>query len=330
MPSSPESGARPRFSAPSTLVVMPEECQSIPITAPNDWNQKGWAKPPQQLVAAVFMDDRLGDHRTQPGHAIAKPFGHAAAMERKVGAAGAVRHQWSTGRWDRRYGVGPVRDRGLAGEERQLRGDARRRFVEVRDGDAKQPNALGGGQERADELDARLSQPIMPRDRRGEGAASGGLAEVGELHLDGHGPAESLFLLAPGPDIIRHRLHARLDFRWLGQVSFEGGLGAGRFSRTVGDDRTVILAIRDAEIPCGRFAEMLLQESERLRSQVRTRLDAETLHLRGCHRPDAVELRDRQRRDEGRTLFGCDHILPVRLVIAGRQFGEELVIGDTR
>ena len=24
-----------------TLVVMPDECQSIPITAPNDWNQNG-------------------------------------------------------------------------------------------------------------------------------------------------------------------------------------------------------------------------------------------------------------------------------------------------
>ena len=29
-------GLRPRLSAPSTLVVMPEECQSIPISAPND------------------------------------------------------------------------------------------------------------------------------------------------------------------------------------------------------------------------------------------------------------------------------------------------------
>ena len=38
------SGVRPRFSAPITLVVMPEECQSIPMTAPNDWNQKGWAR----------------------------------------------------------------------------------------------------------------------------------------------------------------------------------------------------------------------------------------------------------------------------------------------
>ncbi len=39
MPSSLESGFSPRFRAPITLVVMPDECQSIPMTAPNDWNQ---------------------------------------------------------------------------------------------------------------------------------------------------------------------------------------------------------------------------------------------------------------------------------------------------
>jgi hypothetical protein len=27
-----------------TLVVIPEECQSIPVTAPKDWNQNGWAR----------------------------------------------------------------------------------------------------------------------------------------------------------------------------------------------------------------------------------------------------------------------------------------------
>ena len=43
-PSSPDSGSRPRFSAPITLVVMPEECQSMPMTAPNDWNQNGCAR----------------------------------------------------------------------------------------------------------------------------------------------------------------------------------------------------------------------------------------------------------------------------------------------
>ena len=30
------------MSAPITLVVIPDECQSIPITAPNDWNQNGF------------------------------------------------------------------------------------------------------------------------------------------------------------------------------------------------------------------------------------------------------------------------------------------------
>jgi hypothetical protein len=33
-PSSFCSGVSPRLSAPMTLVVMPEECQSIPMTAP--------------------------------------------------------------------------------------------------------------------------------------------------------------------------------------------------------------------------------------------------------------------------------------------------------
>ena len=44
IPSSWRNGASPRLSAPITLVVMPEECQSIPITAPNDWNQNGCAR----------------------------------------------------------------------------------------------------------------------------------------------------------------------------------------------------------------------------------------------------------------------------------------------
>jgi hypothetical protein len=50
---------------------MPDECQSIPITAPNAWNQKGVRQPAQQLVAAIFENDRLGDHSAEPGHPIA-------------------------------------------------------------------------------------------------------------------------------------------------------------------------------------------------------------------------------------------------------------------
>jgi hypothetical protein len=65
---------------------MPEECQSIPITAPNDWNQNGCAAA-QELVAAVMMHDRLVI--TAPSASCARqPWRHAAAMERQIGAAG--------------------------------------------------------------------------------------------------------------------------------------------------------------------------------------------------------------------------------------------------
>src|SRR5581483_5979504 len=40
-PSSENRVLRPRFNAPMTDVVIPEECQSMPITAPYAWNQKG-------------------------------------------------------------------------------------------------------------------------------------------------------------------------------------------------------------------------------------------------------------------------------------------------
>ena len=50
-------------------------------------------QPAQQLVTAIFENDRFGDHRAQPGHAIAQPFRHAATVQRQVGTAGATRHQ---------------------------------------------------------------------------------------------------------------------------------------------------------------------------------------------------------------------------------------------
>ena len=86
-----------------TLVVIPDECQSMPITAPNDWNQNGMRQPPQQLVAAVVVDDRLGDDRAEPRHALAEPARHAPAVKRKVGAAGSSSHR-SPARRCRRIG----------------------------------------------------------------------------------------------------------------------------------------------------------------------------------------------------------------------------------
>ena len=153
--------------------------------------------------------------------------------------------------------------------------------------------------------------------------------EVGELHLHRHGPAEGSRLLAPGPHIGSHGLDAGFDFLRRGQVAFEGGFGARGFSLAIGDDRPIILAVRDAEIPGGRFAEMLLQKGKRLRSQIRARSNAESLHLCRGGRSDAMELGNRQRRDEVRPHFRGDDKLPIRLALAGRQLGEELVVGDT-
>ena len=66
MPSLRDKGVRPRFNAPMTLVVIPEECQSIPITAPNDWNQNGCAnrrsissRPYSRTIASVITAPSL-------------------------------------------------------------------------------------------------------------------------------------------------------------------------------------------------------------------------------------------------------------------------------
>jgi hypothetical protein len=78
--------ARPRFSAPITLVVMPEECQSIPITAPKD------CQAPEPLVAAIMVDDRLADQRSETRHSIGQPLWHMPAMKRQISAARSLCH----------------------------------------------------------------------------------------------------------------------------------------------------------------------------------------------------------------------------------------------
>jgi hypothetical protein len=57
-------------------------------------------QPAEHLVAAVLVDDRLGDHRGEPRHPIAEPFGHMPAMERKVGAARSPSHSPRPNRGD--------------------------------------------------------------------------------------------------------------------------------------------------------------------------------------------------------------------------------------
>jgi hypothetical protein len=49
-------------------------------------------KAAKELVAAVVMHDRLGDDRTETGHAIRQPQRHPSAMERQIRASCSMRH----------------------------------------------------------------------------------------------------------------------------------------------------------------------------------------------------------------------------------------------
>src|SRR5271170_1785416 len=49
-------------------------------------------KATQELVATVVMDDRLGDDRAEPGHAIRQPRWHAPPVERQIRASCSTGH----------------------------------------------------------------------------------------------------------------------------------------------------------------------------------------------------------------------------------------------
>ncbi len=52
-------------------------------------------KAAQQLVAAVRVDDRLGDDGSEPGHPVREPRGHPPAMQRQIGASCSSGHALS-------------------------------------------------------------------------------------------------------------------------------------------------------------------------------------------------------------------------------------------
>src|ERR1700753_3372911 len=51
-------------------------------------------EPLEKGVTPVMEPDGLGNDRAQRRHALTEPGGHAAAMERKISAAGAFGHQY--------------------------------------------------------------------------------------------------------------------------------------------------------------------------------------------------------------------------------------------
>jgi len=74
-----------RFNAPITDVVIPDECQSIPITPSVCLEPERIAEAGEKRGAPVVGDDRLGDRGAERRHPFSQPRGHAAAMQREIG-----------------------------------------------------------------------------------------------------------------------------------------------------------------------------------------------------------------------------------------------------
>src|SRR5262245_13367476 len=53
---------------------------------------EGMGQTAQELVAAIVMDDRLGDHGAEARHALRQPGRHLAVVKRQIGAARASCH----------------------------------------------------------------------------------------------------------------------------------------------------------------------------------------------------------------------------------------------
>ena len=98
-PSSPESGASPRFSAPITEVVIPDECQSMPMTAPNDWNQKGWASRrrnssrPYSITMACVMTAPSRVIRSPSQRGTRPPWSGRSALPERRAVMGRARRR---------------------------------------------------------------------------------------------------------------------------------------------------------------------------------------------------------------------------------------------
>jgi hypothetical protein len=50
---------------------------------------------PQQLIAAVMMDNRFADNCAEAGHSVGKPFGNLSSMQRQIGGSSPLGHQSS-------------------------------------------------------------------------------------------------------------------------------------------------------------------------------------------------------------------------------------------
>src|SRR5260370_19694860 len=124
----------------------------------------------------------------------------------------------------------------------ELRGGDSAGPLKVRKRHADQPDTFCRGKHRAHKAEADVAQGFLRRHDCGQGSAARGLAEIAVFDLHRYGAPEGLRLLAPGPDLIRHRLHASLDLAWLSDVVGEGRFRPREVASTVRRHRAAALA----------------------------------------------------------------------------------------
>ena len=138
-------------------------------------------------------------------------------------------------------------------------------------------------------------------------------------------PAKGPRLLAPGPDLVRHRLHAGLDVGRIGQVAGEGRFRSGGLARAIRHDRTVVLATGDGVKPRTGLAEVLLQEFQRLAPQIRAREDAEAVHPFRRHPSDTMEFATGNASTKAEPIAGVTTNWPLGLLWSDASLARNLL-----
>ena len=172
---------------------------------------------------------------------------------------------------------------------------------------------LGSGWSAGEQRLAGGGERRQVRHRRGKALRAGDQLEIGKLDLERHRPARNLGPLDPRPGVAGDPLELGGQRVGIAQILVEGALGADRFVRPVGLDLALVDAAADPPVPAARAAEMRLELRQAPGPQVGAGEDPEPLHLARGDRPDAVEARHRQRRDELGAALGRDDAQPVGL-----------------
>ena len=100
---------------------------------------------------------------------------------------------------------------------------------------------LWGAEDRADQVKSDFTQPVPGFDGCFHRSAAGGYLKVSPFDLHRDGPTARIRSLAPSPDLVGHRDHARFDPSRIGKVLGEGRLRSRGLSLAVRLDRPIVL-----------------------------------------------------------------------------------------